>query len=44
MEADLKYYLLCDKIAIGKDYDKPKIIGDKIWKFQIFILSLQYKK
>ena len=39
---DLKYYLLCDKIAIGTDRKRPKLFGDRLWKFQILYRKTEY--
>lgn len=39
---DLKYYLLCDKIARNESKDKPSLHGDKIWKFQILQRKVEY--
>ena len=38
----LKYYLQCDKIALGKTYRHPKFVGDERWKFQICMRKLAY--
>lgn len=37
-----KYYLKCDKIALGKKYRRPKIIGDDIWKFERLMRKTEY--
>lgn len=39
---DLKYYLLQDKLALGKSSKKPKIFSDEIWKFQILLRKCEY--
>ncbi len=39
---DLEYYLLCDKIALGIEKKHPKIIGDRLWKFQIIYRKTEY--
>ena len=39
---DLIYYLEQDKIALGKKYNKPKLINDEIWKFQILLRKCEY--
>lgn len=41
---DYKYYLLCDKIALGKTKKYPRIIGDEIWKFQRLLRKTEYNK
>lgn len=39
---DLRRYLECDRIAIGKKYKKPKMFVDRLWKFQIQYRKLEY--
>ncbi len=39
---DLKYYLLCDKIALNKSYKHPKLFKDRLWKFQILYRKVEY--
>ncbi len=39
---ELKYYLECDRIALGKNGRKPRLFGDEIWKFQICLRKLDY--
>ena len=34
---DLEFYLNADRIALHKDYKKPKLFSDEIWKFQIYL-------
>lgn len=41
-KADLKYYLLCDKIARGEERERPRLIGDKLWKLQILYRKAEY--
>ena len=41
---DFKRYLKQDKIALGKQYNRPKIIGDEIWRFQILLRKAEYYK
>lgn len=41
---DFKHYLQQDKIALGKQYSRPKIIGDEIWRFQILLRKAEYYK
>lgn len=40
---DLKYYLLCDKIALyKKTHDKPRFRHDLVWKYQILLRKCEY--
>ena len=39
---DYKYFLDADRIALGKNYKKPKIIHDEIWKFEILLRKTEY--
>ena len=39
---DLKYYLECDRLALGKTRRTPKVFGDEIWKFQICLRKLEF--
>ncbi len=41
-KADLKFYLKADKIALGRNYKRPKIVGDLIWKFQRRLRLIEY--
>jgi len=41
---DYKYYLECDRIALGKKYLKPKFVGDEIWRFEIMMRKTEYYK
>ena len=41
-KGDYKEFLLRDKIALGKTYKKPKVIGDEIWKFEILLRKTEY--
>ena len=41
---NLKYFLECDRIALGEKAKKPSIFGDEIWKFQICMRKLNYYK
>ena len=43
-KAELKYYLACDRIALGKKQKRPALFGDDIWKFQICMRKLDYYK
>ena len=38
---DYKEYLIRDKIALGINRKKPKIIHDEIWKFERLLCQLQ---
>lgn len=35
-------YLEHDRIALGKNYKRPRIVGDEIWKFQILLRKCEY--
>lgn len=39
---DYLYYLYCDKIALGKKDNKPKMIHDEIWKFERLLRKTEY--
>ena len=39
---DYKNYLYMDKVALGKEYKKPKLVGDEIWKFEILMRKTEY--
>ncbi len=39
---DYDLYLEADKLALGKNYKKPKLIGDDIWKFQRLLRKAEY--
>ena len=39
---DLKYYLDCDKKALGITRQKPRFYSDEIWKFQRCLRRLEY--
>lgn len=41
-KSDLKYYLLCDKIARNEKKNKPSLFGDRLWKFQITYRKTEY--
>lgn len=41
---DDKLYLEQDRIALGKNYKYPKIIGDEIWRFQKLLRKAEYYK
>lgn len=39
---DLIEYLEQDRIALGKQYRKPKILNDEIWKFEILLRKTEF--
>lgn len=39
---DLKRYLLADKVALGVVDRRPKLFGDRIWKYQIDYRKAEY--
>ena len=39
---DLLYYLECDRIALDKNYKKPRLVVDVIWKYQILMRKCAY--
>lgn len=39
---ELRYYLACDRIALGEKRIKPRFIGDEIWKYQRLMRRLDY--
>ena len=39
-----KHFLMCDKRALGYSKKKPSIIGDEIWKFEIWLRRAEYYK
>ena len=39
---DYDLYIEADRIALGRGYKKPKIIGDDIWKFQRLLRKAEY--
>lgn len=42
---DLKYYLKCDQIALGKiSRARPAIVHDEIWRFEILLRKAEYYK
>ncbi|WP_455683533.1 serine O-acetyltransferase [Thomasclavelia sp.] len=41
-KGDLKFFMECDRIALNKDYKKPKIIHDVIWKYEILLRKSEY--
>lgn len=41
-KSDLKFYLEADRIALGKNYLKPKFFTDYIWRFQIVLRKYEY--
>lgn len=43
-KADLKYYLDQDRIQLNKSIKKPRLIGDEVWRFQIYLRKEEYHK
>lgn len=41
---DYNYYCYCDRIALGIERKRPKLLGDEIWKFEILLRKLEYFK
>lgn len=41
-KSDLKFYMECDRIALKKNYKKPKLIHDVIWKYEILLRKSEY--
>ncbi len=39
---DYEFYLEADRLALGKNYKKPRLIGDDIWKFQRLLRQAEY--
>lgn len=39
---DYKMYLDADRIALGKEYRKPKFVHDEIWKFERLLRKTEY--
>lgn len=39
---ELKYYLECDKKALGINYKRPRMFTDKIWRYQRSLRWLEY--
>lgn len=39
---DLKFFLDSDKAALNENKKRPKLLGDKIWKFQILLRRTEY--
>lgn len=39
---DYRYYKEQDRLALGKEYKKPKLIGDEIWKFEILLRKAEF--
>ncbi|RNT45100.1 serine acetyltransferase [Klebsiella quasipneumoniae subsp. quasipneumoniae] len=38
----LRYFLECDRLALKKSYNKPKLFRDSIWRFQILLRKTEY--
>lgn len=41
-KSELRYYLDCDRIALGKKRKTPSFFGEEIWKYQICMRKLSY--
>lgn len=41
-KTELEYYMKCDRIAIKRNDDRMRIIGDSIWKFLIALRKYEY--
>ena len=41
-KSDLKYYLECDKKALGISWKRPRLFRDAIWRFQILYRKTEY--
>lgn len=41
-KSELRYYLECDRIALGKKRKTPSFFGDEIWKYQICMRKLSF--
>ncbi|MCS4410638.1 hypothetical protein MU420_26520, partial [Klebsiella pneumoniae] len=41
---DLVRYLECDRIALKKDYKRPRFMKDYEWRFQILLRKTEYWK
>lgn len=39
---ELEYYLWQDAIALRRDGERPKLLGDPVWKFQIILRKTEY--
>lgn len=39
---DYKIYKYNDKIALGKEYRFPKLVGDEVWKFERLMRKTEY--
>lgn len=39
---DLKFYMECDRLALKKNYKKPKYFHDAIWKYEILLRKSEY--
>lgn len=39
---DLLRYLEMDKKALGKEYNRPRLFGDEVWKFEITLRKHEY--
>lgn len=41
-KSELKFYIKCDKIALGIKKKRPSFFGDEIWKYIICMRKLAY--
>jgi serine O-acetyltransferase len=41
-KADYEFYIKADKLALGKNYKIPRLIGDDVWKFQRILRKVEY--
>jgi serine O-acetyltransferase len=39
---DYEFYIKADKLALGKNNENPRIIGDEIWKFERLLRKAEY--
>ncbi|CAM6665326.1 TPA: hypothetical protein ODN87_002813 [Escherichia coli] len=39
---DLKYFLECDRVSLGKTHKKPRLMRDYVWRFQILLRKTEY--
>ena len=39
---DYHYYLEADRVALDKDYRRPRFFGDEVWKFQRLLRKAEY--
>lgn len=39
---ELNYYLECDRVAMARKSNRPKLFGDEVWKFERVMRRLDY--